>query len=105
MIKPLLTEPEASAELEDSAWWYESQRPGFGERFFAAVDACTERILRFPRSGALFPHTPPELEIRRVPVKRFPYYVVYFETAEAIRILAIAHHRRRPGYWLARVER
>jgi len=105
VIKPLLTEPEASAELEDSAWWYESQQPGLGVKFLAAVDASTERISRFPRSGALFPQTPPALEVRRVSVKRFPYHVVYFETAEAIRILAIAHHRRKPGYWLARVER
>jgi len=103
--KPLLTEPEASGELEDSAWWFEGQRSGLGQRFFDAVDASVERISRFPQSGALYPQVPPDLEIRRVPVKRFPYHVVYLETAEAIRILAVAHDRRRPGYWLSRIER
>src|SRR5439155_23809272 len=45
---------------------------------------------------------PAELPVRRAPVKRFPYHVVYLETSEAIRILAFAHDSRRPGYWYHR---
>jgi len=105
VTKPLLTEPEASSELEDAAWWFEGRRPGLGQTFLAAVHASVERIVSFPRSGALAPQVPPDLEIRRVLVKRFPYHVVYLEMADAIRILAVAHDRRKPGYWLARAER
>lgn len=36
-------------------------------------------------------------------VRRLPYHVVYLETAEELRILAVAHDRRRPGYWQTRL--
>jgi hypothetical protein len=41
---------------------------------------------------------PPDLPVRGLAVKRFPYHVIYLETPEAIRVLAISHDRRRPGY-------
>jgi hypothetical protein len=41
--------------------------------------------------------------IRRRPVRRFPYHVVYIELADRLQILAIAHDRRRPGYWVGRL--
>ncbi|HJX28084.1 MAG TPA: hypothetical protein VJ885_09235 [Thermoanaerobaculia bacterium] len=34
----------------------------------------------------------------------FPYHLVYLEMEEEIRVLAFAHDRRRPGYWLSRSE-
>jgi plasmid stabilization system protein ParE len=102
--KPLVTEPEARQELEDAAWWYEQQRPDLGGRFLNAVAATLDRIVRFPKAGAPVPYAPPELGARRAPVKRFPYHVVYLETPQAIHILAFAHDRRRPGYWLGRSE-
>jgi hypothetical protein len=36
-------------------------------------------------------------------VKRFPYHVIYLEKQNDIRILAIAHDRRKPGYWKSRL--
>lgn len=36
---------------------------------------------------------------RRAPVPRFPYTVVYLVVGDAICVVAIAHERRRPGYW------
>lgn len=38
-------------------------------------------------------------EYRRSLMPRFPYSEVYRITDEQIVILAIAHLRRRPGYW------
>lgn len=37
MIHPCRPEPEASAELEDAALWYESERTGLGGEFMQAV--------------------------------------------------------------------
>jgi hypothetical protein len=34
----------------------------------------------------------------------FPYHLIYLETAEAIHILAFAHDKRRPAYWLPRTD-
>lgn len=47
--------------------------------------------------------TPHLLGTRRVPVRRFPYSLVYTTRSEQIIILAVAHHRRRPEYGLRRV--
>jgi hypothetical protein len=44
------------------------------------------------------------LAVRRAPIKGFPYHVIYLETAETIHILAFAHDKRRPAYWLPRGE-
>ena len=41
---------------------------------------------------------------RRVVLQRFPYLTVFRETAAGVEILAVAHGRRRPGYWRDRVE-
>jgi hypothetical protein len=44
------------------------------------------------------------LAVRRAPIKGFPYHLIYLETAEAIHILAFAHDKRRPAYWLPRAD-
>jgi hypothetical protein len=51
-----------------------------------------------PRAGDLVPRMLADLPVRRRAVTRFPYHVVYLETP-TYRILAIAHDRRKPGYW------
>lgn len=99
MTARLLIEPEAEQELEDAASRYEEERSGLGGRFLAEVAATVDRIRRLPRSGAPVPHVPADLATRRVPVKGFPFHVVYLTTGEVIRVLAFAHYRRRPGYW------
>lgn len=45
----------------------------------------------------------PELGVRRVRAKRFPYAVVFMELPKAIRVIAIMHERRRPDYWKGRL--
>lgn len=41
--------------------------------------------------------------IRRRAVRRFPYHLIYLELPDRLQILAVAHDRRRPGYWVGRV--
>jgi plasmid stabilization system protein ParE len=41
---------------------------------------------------------------RRMVLQRFPYVIVFRETAAGVEIIAVAHGRRRPGYWRDRVE-
>jgi hypothetical protein len=42
--------------------------------------------------------------VRRVPVPRFPYHLAYMILKDDIRILAVAHDRRRPCYWAPRAQ-
>ena len=98
------TEPEASTELGEAALWYERRRPGLGADFLDAVDTALEFISQFPAAGESMPDVPPELEIRRIPVRRFPFHIAYLGPIDdVIRILAFAHDRRSPGYWHSRV--
>ncbi|MBP88756.1 MAG: hypothetical protein CMJ64_18930 [Planctomycetaceae bacterium] len=41
---------------------------------------------------------------RRYLLERFPYFVVYRETEEKLQVIAIAHGKRKPGYWRRRVD-
>lgn len=97
-------EDEADAEYREAGRWYDARQTGLGIEFFDQVDATIRRILTFPHIGARVPHVPSDLPVRRVAVTRFPYHVVYLEPAESLRILAIAHDRRKPGYWRVRVK-
>jgi toxin ParE1/3/4 len=96
-------EPEASAELEDAAIWYNGQRSGLGVEFVEAVDAALDQVARWPQLGRIVPGVPKDLPVRRFPVARFPYHVAYLEWDGLIRLLAFAHDRRLPGYWFSRI--
>lgn len=80
--------------------WYEAQRAGLGEEFLEAVLETlrglqpTEQYRVVRRA-----HGQP---VRQAHLRRFPYRVVFMELEESIRVLAVAHERRRPGYWLER---
>ncbi len=102
MATPLRFEAEAEHELDEAAQRYEDQRLGLGQRFLQEIAVTTERIRQFPGVGAPVKHVPAELGARHAPVKGFPYHVVYLKKGNEIRVLAIAHYRRRPGYWLDR---
>ncbi len=41
-------------------------------------------------------------EIRRCVLPKFPYYVAYEVLASEVIVLAVAHARRRPFYWINR---
>lgn len=82
---------------------YNSKEHGLGGRFRRAVDAAVARILETPNAAPLWPNVDPELGVQRYLVKRWPYSVAYMVRGEQLIIVAIAHHRRRPAYWLDRV--
>ena len=105
MTRPFRTEPEASAELENAAVWYESRPPGLGVEFLEAVDATLDRIARWPQAARRVPGVAADVPARTAPVSRFPYHVAYLDTPNAIRILVFPHDSREPGYWYSRVKR
>ena len=96
-------EDEAEVEYRLAGRWYEERREHLGLEFFDAVDAAIGQILDLPRSGSPVPRMPSESPVRRIAVKRFPYHVIYLGTKAQVRILAIAHDRRKPGYWKTRL--
>jgi plasmid stabilization system protein ParE len=96
-------EAEAEDELLDAARWYERQRSGFGRSFLQAVATTVEAAWKAPHRFPLVCDVAEELGVRHARVSRFPYSVVFLEVQEVLRVLAVAHERRRPGYWRSRV--
>lgn len=103
MTDRFLTEPEAATELEEAAIWYEERKSGLGAEFLSAVDHTVAFISRFPEGGARVPNVSAELPVRRAPVQRFPFHVVYLEFGGRIHVIAFAHDSRSPGYWRSRI--
>jgi plasmid stabilization system protein ParE len=89
--------PEALAELQAVAARYEAEVPALGSAFVAEVRRAEGRLARFPLAGA-----PLRGETRRLLLRRFPHGLVYRAEPERVFILAVAHVRRRPGYWRSR---
>lgn len=95
--------PEARAELRDAALWYDEQRPGLGDELMAAVSSMLWRIRELPASFPVWPGTSAAPNtIRRAVVSRFPYVIAFEMHAEYALVLAVAHAKRRPLYWLTR---
>jgi len=89
---------EANAELTEAAAYLERQRDGYGDRFIAAFDSAREFLIDHPRSGRAA-----RFGIRAWPIEGFPYSIVYALNSDEVFIVAVAHHRRRPGYWRSRL--
>ena len=85
---------EAEDELLESALFYDSRVKGLGESLTSEVQRAVAMIREHPGLGS-----PLGSKVRRVLVRRFPYNVIYRHEANRIFILAVAHQRRRPGYW------
>ena len=93
----------AAVEAAEAAAWYEMRRKGLGAEFRAefkvALDRLREAILR----GTPWPGRLGERGVKRLLMQRFPFSVVFVATAEGVTVLALAHHRRKPGYWRDRL--
>lgn len=91
--------PSAEAEHLESIAYYESKRPGLGASYLAEFERKLVHICESPQRYPI--EMKPDL--RRGRMKRFPYTVLYRNVSGAIQVLAVAHHRRRPQYWLGRL--
>ena len=72
-------------------------------RFADAVTFAIDRIREAPHACALAPFVPQQLKVRKRNVEGFPFSVAFLELESEVRILAVAHGRRRPGYWKTRL--
>lgn len=90
--------PEALTELIEAAKYYNRQAPGLGAAFLEEFETAVGNLLHGPQIFAVRADG-----CRRCPIARFPHRIVYRIEGEQIRVYAVAHPSRRPGYWLERV--
>jgi plasmid stabilization system protein ParE len=88
--------PEAIAEAREARLWYAERSADAADAFMVELDLALDRIVEAPmrwpvRSGA-----------RRYVMRRFPFVVVYRIVGSTVEVVAVAHGRRKPGYWKSR---
>lgn len=89
--------PAASDEVEAAHRWYAERSPIAASRFLEELDVAVDRIQSEPGAGPTYLHG-----TRCHLLRHFPYLVVYWVTEQSIQVVAVAHGRRRPGYWKSR---
>lgn len=97
-MTPVRYHQAAEDELLNEIGYLELRARGLGRRFFAEVRRAESLIAQFPESAAeILPG------IRKRALWKFHCSLIYAIEKDALLIVAVAHHSRRPGYWIGRV--
>ena len=95
---PVDLHPEAIEEAAAARRWYAERSPPAAQAFQAELDRA---VLAIGEAPSRWVHH--IAGTRRFVKQRFPFSVVYFELPSSVLVLAVAHARRRPGYWRTRL--
>jgi hypothetical protein len=90
----------AEEEMIDAAMFYNAASSGLGGSFLDDVQQVVNRLRVYPHAGVAI-----DEHLRRALLMRFPFGLIYALEINEIVIVAVAHHRRKPGYWRSRVVR
>lgn len=100
--------PAARREFEEAIAWYDTEASKLGLEFAEDVVGRVRTIREFPER---YPRIMGGRGARTAPVdplqRRWPYSIVYqairmSDDEPRVRVLAVAHAKRRPRYWLNR---
>jgi len=100
VARSVVFHPEASEEALEAQGWYAVRSELAAEAFGHEMDLVVRRVAEAPERYPRHLHG-----TRRLVFPRFPFDLVYLESVDLVRIVAVAHHRRRPGYWRQRAKR
>jgi toxin ParE2 len=88
----------AQFEVDEAVAYFDEQRSGLGDRFEQDLLATVNFLTEHPLSGKALTE-----RVRRFRLRTFRYNVIYVVDGQEVVIVAVAHHRRRPGYWRSRL--
>lgn len=89
--------PAAQAEAEGAQEWYEERSLLAAAGFLRELSDAIRRAVEAPDR-----HRRADPGTRRVMLDRFPFTVFYRIQSDVLLVVAVAHQKRRPGYWAAR---
>src|SRR5438105_4470469 len=89
----------ALSEARTAYAWYASKDPVAADAFIEELDHAIEQIESFPDAGTSF-----VMGTRRRVMRRIPFTIICRQHKKATENLAVAHGRRKPGYWKERVK-
>lgn len=91
--------PDAEAEHLETVAYYETRQPGLGASYLAEFESALDLVCEAPNRYPI----DRKPDIRRIRLRRFPFTILFRESEGMVQVLAVAHHRRRPLYWLSRL--
>jgi plasmid stabilization system protein ParE len=94
MSRVLRFDAAAERELNEAVDFYDLESSGLGDVLLAEVEHALTQVEAFPEAAQ-----PLRDGVRRRLLHRFPYALLYSLRTDEVRILAVAHQRRRPFYW------
>lgn len=89
----------AEEEMTEAALFYDEKVSGLGTDFIDDVQRVVDRLRTYPTLGQVVSG-----DLRRIVLSRFPFSLIYSIEPEGLLIVAVAHQRRRPGYWHERIQ-
>ena len=94
----LLFLPAAQEELAAAATFLDARAAGLGAEFVDDVERTAALASTYPKIG----HSLDAIH-RKLTLQRFSYYLAYrIDNGAVLVVVAVAHKRRRPGYWRSR---
>ena len=91
---------DAVAEAEADRAWYRKRSESAEAGFLRELDHAIQQVIDAPTQWPLY-----LAGTHRYVFPTYPYSLVYFVEHNVIRVVAVAHDKRRPGYWRDRVRK
>ena len=88
---------DAKIELSESAEWYAERSSSAARSFLVAIDVAIASIVDAPNRFVSI-----DDRHQSCSVIKFPFQIVFRVSDDRILIVAVAHAKRRPGYWRGR---
>ncbi len=95
--------PEAQEDANESARWYSDRDSSLGEEFLTEVAAGLDAVKRDPHALTRLESYTGRLDIRRKRLQRFPFLLIILCRPHETVVVAVAHTKRRPHFWLNRL--
>jgi hypothetical protein len=92
--KPLRFHPQAEQEYLTTLSWYRERSLTAATSFEGAFDRAVTRIREAPLRWPVYFE-----DFRKYTLRQFPFSIVYQDFSSETVVFAVAHGRRKPGYW------
>ena len=95
---PVDIDRRAIAEARKAWRWFVSRSSSTADRFQAEIDRAIVEIGLDPKRWPRYLYG-----TRYFRIRKFRHIVVFLEMPPAVKVIAVAHTSRRPGYWRRRL--
>lgn len=94
---------EAEQERDGEIDYLDAASLGVGGQFFEAYEAALALAMEYPQAGSPASYRGVNREVRKYRIGKFHSDLVVTLVASELVVVAIAHQKRKPGYWVRRL--